>query len=336
MSSGHTKPGFVWPLVPVCNWLADHLVPQQRFHEPIKLAPHLDATEDKLSRPMSRPNIVLFMVDQLAARWVTAALSGACPVPNIDRLRARGTTFSRCFSSNPVCSPARATLATGLTSRGHGVLQNGYDLDPELPTFMRQLQKAGWRTGAFGKLHFLPHFCGTHVDYKPYGFDVVHNTEDGRAGEWLDWIAREYPQYLEAVLATHWDRAIPEFEVYGPHGINLREQISRARDTFQWATPDFPGNTAAAYTLPFPCELSQTEWITRHALDFVTERSPDKPWFAHISYVQPHSPMCPPEEFMETVNEARIPAPLSITWRDDPHAPLCFRSARTVDSDLWR
>ena len=101
------------------------------------------------------------------------------------------------ISSNPVCMPARSTIATGLTTRGHGVLENGYQLDPGLPTFMRTLQQEGWRTGAFGKVHFRPHYAGVFPDYRPYGFDVTHITEDGRGGEWLDWVEREHPEQYE-------------------------------------------------------------------------------------------------------------------------------------------
>ena len=118
------------------------------------------------------------MLDQLAAKWIETAANGVCPIPNIQRLQARGTTFTNAISSNPLCCPARATIATGLTTRGHGVLENGYQLDPDLPTFMQALQQGGWQTGAFGKVHFQPHFRTLTPDYHPYGFDVVHNTED--------------------------------------------------------------------------------------------------------------------------------------------------------------
>ena len=94
-----------------------------------------------------RPNLIFFMVDQLSAKWLEAASGGVCPTPNIDRLREMGVSFSNAFTSNPVCMPMRATLATGLTTRGHGVLENGYQLDPALPTFMQALQREGWRTG---------------------------------------------------------------------------------------------------------------------------------------------------------------------------------------------
>ena len=73
-----------------------------------------------------------------------------------------------------------------MTSRGHGVLENGYALDPSLPTFMQALQSGGWRTGAFGKVHLRPHFAGVTPDYLPCGFDVPHVTEDARGGERLD------------------------------------------------------------------------------------------------------------------------------------------------------
>jgi len=76
------------------------------------------------------------MVDQLSAKWLEGGSALACPTPNLDRLRRAGTTFTNAYASNPVCCAARATLATGLTSRGHGVLQNGYRLNPELPTGM--------------------------------------------------------------------------------------------------------------------------------------------------------------------------------------------------------
>ena len=143
-----------------------------------------------------RPDIVFFMLDQLAAKWLDAGRAGAANVPNFERLAGLGTNFTRCITSNPLCCPARATLATGLSTRGHGVLQNGYYLDPSIRTFMQDLQGAGYWTGALGKVHFQPHYSSLHPDYRPYGFNVQHITEDGRGGEWLNWIRSEHPAYI--------------------------------------------------------------------------------------------------------------------------------------------
>ena len=66
-------------------------------------------TEDHKDK---RPNIVFFMVDQLSAKWLETAWAGVCPTPNIDRLCAEGVTFTHAITSNPVCMPTRATVAT--------------------------------------------------------------------------------------------------------------------------------------------------------------------------------------------------------------------------------
>lgn len=82
--------------------------------------------EGREETPMSgrRPGVVVFMMDQLSARWLEGDNGAAVPTPSFDRLRRMGTTFCNAFTSNPLCMPARSTLATGLTTRGHGVLQD--------------------------------------------------------------------------------------------------------------------------------------------------------------------------------------------------------------------
>lgn len=282
-------------------------------------------------------NIVLFMVDQLSAKWLEGGSALACPTPNLDRLRRAGTTFTNAYASNPVCCAARATLATGLTSRGHGVLQNGYRLNPRLPTVMRALQDAGWQTGAFGKLHFEPHYSGFNTDFRQYGFDVVHNTEDPRGGEWLDWVEQEHPAHYEAALATVWPTSIPAFAAYGAQKKDLASRIRDIRENFDWGTDDFPRGTAQYYVLPFPEELSQTSWISGHALNFLAEANRDRPFYAHVSYVQPHGPSCPPAEYMERIDPSHIPEPVPPEWLDDALAPRCFsQNGFRGDVTGWR
>jgi len=287
---------------------------------------------------MGRPDVVFFMVDQLSAKWLEAALGGVVPVPNIERLMSRGTTFTDAITSNPVCMATRATIATGLTTRGHGVLENGYQLDPKLPTFMRVLQQAGWRTGALGKVHLVPHFAGLRPDFRPYGFEVTHITEDSRGGEWLDWAEREHPGHFESVLATIWPSRIPDYAKCGAGDESLRERIESARKGFRWATPEFPLNTAGRYTLPFPEEVSQTNWITGHALEFLKDTPRDRPLLAHVSYVQPHSPFSAPADYMTLVDVDRIPEPVPAEWASDPHAPreLSRRKPSVPAPDEWR
>jgi len=275
------------------------------------------------NKDSNRSGILLFMTDQLSAKWLEIALdSDICQ--NMNRLKEEGVSFSNAISSNPVCMPARSTIATGLTTRGHGVLENGYRLDADLPTFMKALQGDGWRTGAFGKVHLQPHFAGLFPDYHKYGFDVTHITEDARGGEWLDWVKENHSEYYEDVLATIWPYEIPGFRDYGADGLNLRDKIKKIRRDYQWASTKFPENDPSAYTLPFPAEVSQTEWITARAIDFLEKIDEDQSFFAQVSYVQPHGPSSPPERYLELVDEDQIPPPAPPEWLEDPDAPDYF------------
>src|SRR5690349_3386243 len=118
----------------------DHQLNRRAFLTSAATAASLSASG---AEPPTKPNIVFFMVDQLSAKWLWGPAAKAIRTPNFDKLRASGVAFTSACVSNPICCASRATLATGLTTRGHGVLQNGYELDPAVPTFMQQLQRNG-------------------------------------------------------------------------------------------------------------------------------------------------------------------------------------------------
>lgn len=105
-----------------------------------------------------QPNVLFLMVDQMQARVLDPA--HPCRTPNLDRLAARGVRFSRAYTSNPVCSPARAGLMTGLLPHSHGVLTVTHTVDrdqcvlrTDKPHWAQHLQAAGYRTAYFGKWH---------------------------------------------------------------------------------------------------------------------------------------------------------------------------------------
>ncbi len=284
-------------------------------------------------------NIIFFMVDQLAAKWFELAVDdGVCNVPNMRKLKAQGTYFPNCFTSNPVCMPARATIATGLNTRGHGLLENGYYLDQTLPTFMQVLKESGYLTGGMGKIHFRPHFEKLDFDYRQYGFDVTHVTEDSRAGEWLEWVRENHPEYFSEVLATVWAWKIPEFANYGPYQEDLQGMCREASNKMTWETEASPKNSDWSYTLPFPEEISQTAWITRKGIEFIRKaHGAGHPFFAHISYVQPHPPYCCPQECLDQVDVDRIPEPDDAEWLiDDETQPGYFKRQEEDDVSNWK
>ncbi len=107
---------------------------------------------------MPRPNILFLMVDQMQGEVLDSG--HVCHTPNLDRLVQRGVRFSRAYTPNAICSPARASLMTGLLPHNHGVLTVIHTVDDDQcclrtakPHWAQRLGTAGYRTGYFGKWH---------------------------------------------------------------------------------------------------------------------------------------------------------------------------------------
>jgi choline-sulfatase len=102
-----------------------------------------------------RPNILLFMVDQLTARVLSAYGGPVCKTPNIDELAARGTVFESASCPYPLCSPSRSAMMTGRLPSRIGAWDNGSDFPASVPTFAHYLRAAGYYTCISGKMHFV-------------------------------------------------------------------------------------------------------------------------------------------------------------------------------------
>jgi choline-sulfatase len=101
------------------------------------------------------PNIVMIVADQMPARTVGAYGHPVVRTPHIDGLAERGVLFEQAYTTCPLCTPARASLATGRLSGDIGCYDNGAGFPADTPTFMSELRDAGYATVASGKLHFI-------------------------------------------------------------------------------------------------------------------------------------------------------------------------------------
>ncbi len=173
-------------------------------------------------------NVVFILADDLG--WSDTSLYGHTDfyeTPNLERLAARGMTFSRAYANSAICSPTRASILTGQTTARHGItaprchhervlLKPAADetgkpglkatavrtvtrLDTNLPTLGKLVKQAGYATGHFGKWHL------GHEPYTPleHGFDVdiPHWSGPGPAGSFVaPW---EFPAFKENVPKEH-------------------------------------------------------------------------------------------------------------------------------------
>lgn len=112
----------------------------------------------------ARPNVVFILTDNHGAWTLGCYGNKEIHTPNIDRLAQEGTLMTRAFSSNPVCSPTRATFLTGLMPSQHGVhcfLHGGrLQIGPEARNTLEEFQSLpeilksqGYRCGLVGKWH---------------------------------------------------------------------------------------------------------------------------------------------------------------------------------------
>jgi arylsulfatase A-like enzyme len=97
-----------------------------------------------------QPNIVIICSDQHRASSMACYGNSICHTPNLDKLAEQGVLFEKCFTQNPVCSPARASLLTGCLSRKTDVVRNGIPLKNEIPTVADILQDKAYQTTAIG------------------------------------------------------------------------------------------------------------------------------------------------------------------------------------------
>ena len=115
--------------------------------------PSREQTAAPAAAPPRRPNIVFVLVDDM--RWddLRAAGHPFIETPHMDRLASEGARFTNAFATTPLCSPSRASFLTGQYPHTNGIVDNTARQSHNLPVFPLELQKAGYRTGFFGKWH---------------------------------------------------------------------------------------------------------------------------------------------------------------------------------------
>lgn len=112
-----------------------------------------------------RPNLIFILVDDLrydAMGFVNPDVQ----TPNLDHLADRGLYLPNAVVSTSLCSPSRATILTGQSTRNHGIVDNNGGSEDALTFFPSYLQDAGYDTAFIGKWHM-----GRANDAPRPGFD---------------------------------------------------------------------------------------------------------------------------------------------------------------------
>ncbi|MDA0832063.1 MAG: sulfatase-like hydrolase/transferase [Planctomycetota bacterium] len=130
------------------------------------------------------PNVVFILTDNHGAWTLGCYGNKDIRTPHLDKMAAEGMLFRRAMSSNPVCSPTRATYLTGLMPSQHGVHsfldaktmmgpEAYYTLD-EFSTLPEILHDEGYICGHVGKWHLGANL--TPQDGFSYWITMVHGS----------------------------------------------------------------------------------------------------------------------------------------------------------------
>jgi len=176
----------------------------------------------------ARPNVILFIADDVS--WDDLGCTGnpAARTPHIDRLAAHGRRFDAAYLVASSCSPSRSSIVTGRYPHNNGRASELHQpIAAHLPWFPQLLRAAGYHTGLSGKHHMSADAPTAGESAQPVPFDHVDAGKTaGNSGGHANWVkvVQERPKekpffFWFAALDAHrdWDgdREWRE-ELYGP------------------------------------------------------------------------------------------------------------------------
>jgi arylsulfatase A-like enzyme len=223
----------------------------------------------------------LISADQWRGDCLSSVGHACVRTPNVDALALEGVLFRRHYAGAAPCSPARATLYTGLYQMNHRVCRNGSPLDARFDNLALAARRVG---------------------YDPTLFGYTDTAPDPRSMDPRDPHLTTYEGVLPGFSVR---QLLPEHEK--PWLSWLRSRGHKDADTRDIHVPvgaDFGeiSNAAPAYSK----DETQTAFLAGEFIRWVGEQ--DEPWFAHVSFLRPHPPFSVPEPYNRMFSASDGPA----------------------------
>ena len=232
------------------------------------------------------------------------------------RMADRGTRFNNAYTVLPICSPARASMLTGLYPHVHGLTENDgrfggrAGLGSHDWMVHRDIATAGYKAAWFGKWHL-----DNHSDAGRFGFQGW-----SLPGYGYPYAAPDYADYLQR------KKLPPPVVVVELTGESLAPPGTR------WSLqelPDWPEYEAGSLLLDGPAETHEAFFVADLASNWIRQNTED-PFFLRVDPWGPHPPVMVPAEFSD-----RLPAEADFRpanfWSDLSHRPVHHRDYR----DSW-
>ena len=238
-----------------------------------------------------RPNILLICTDQQRRDTMACYGNDWVQSPNVNALADESFVFENCYVTVAVCSPARASLLTGLYPHTAGVIKNSVPLLESAPS-IATLAPTEYRTAKFGKWHLGNDLVSQH------GFD--------------DWVATEDEHESNPTHTRREDRFRHSeyFEFLKSHGYepHLRTDGGYAFSQQQRSM--------------LPEKHTMATFLGDNVADFI-RRNTDQPWLMCAMFFEPHPPYNGP--FNDLYDPDEIPVGPAFLRMPDDDTPLWHR-----------
>ena len=218
---------------------------------------------------MPQPNIVMIMVDQMAHDVIGQLGHPTVLTPHLDRLAASGVAFVNTYCNSPICVSSRTAFMTGTLVRHNGAYDNGSEFPASLPTFVHQLNRAGYQTILSGKMHFV-------------GPDQLHGFQERLTGDIS-------PTGFD--LTPDWSR--------GPHA-NAGTSVNRLR---------YPAVRPWSLQMSYDDEVLHSALVRLRQLSADAEGNVASPFFLCASFSHPHDPFLVPQAYWDLYEDRPICPP---------------------------
>ncbi len=212
---------------------------------------------------ITQPNILFVLTDQQRLDSMAAYGNNWIDARHMDALAARSFVFENCYCTQPVCTPARGSLMTGLYPHATGVVRNKIPLPADTAS-LGELMPERYHNAHMGKWHL-----GDDV-IQQRGYDTWVAVEDFHRPNYTRKEYRNVEPAYNDWLRDHGVEPPPWTMTYEAWagGAGLTEEQTQA---------GFLGHVASAFIRTYP--------DGPHAED---------PWLLHVNFFEPHPPYTGP------------------------------------------
>ena len=218
-----------------------------------------------------KPNLLFIWTDEQRADTMAVYGNTKIHAPNLNKLAAESVVFEKAYVTQPVCTPNRSAVMTGLWPHTSGCIKNNIPLPGEVPCLPEIVNDPDYRTAYMGKWHL-----GDEI-FVQHGFEEWVSMEDG------------YSSYYSSGRDRNKRSDYHHFLI--EHGYK----------------PDRGDKFSRGFAARRPIEHCKPKFLELKACDFM-RRHRDEPFMLYINFLEPHMPFFGPLDNEHDPQQVDVPA----------------------------